>query len=95
MNRSTALALLAVAGVPLIVGAAAGQAIPKMSTTTVTVISNISTTTALSRSNGDWSFAIRLNDSAVAKGQTIALFFNLTAKDFFGQSQRAPPPGRR
>ena len=47
------------------------------STTTTTETATVQTI-ELSRSNGNYSFTIRLNGTTVVKGQEISLFYNLT-----------------
>jgi hypothetical protein len=55
-------------------------------TTTTTVTIGTVHATSLSRSNGDWVFSIRLqNSSLLPKGQEVVLFYNLT--NISGQPQ--------
>lgn len=54
-------------------------------TTTITITAASNQTTPLSRSNGDWVFSIRLQNSLLAMGQEFALSYNLT--NISGQPQ--------
>jgi len=54
-------------------------------TTTITVTRTTNETTPLSRSNGEWVFSIRLQNSLLAMGQDYALSYNLT--NISGQPQ--------
>jgi len=47
-------------------------------TTTVTVTATSNQASPLSRSNGDWVFSIRLQNSLLSMGQEFALSYNLT-----------------
>lgn len=65
------------------VGYFAGNSSRQITTTTVTTYTVH--TTSLSRSNGDWVFSIRLQNSLLAFGQEFALSYNLT--NISGQPQ--------
>jgi hypothetical protein len=77
------VALLAGAGAGYFIGNSNSQTLTSVSTTTVTVTPN--PTTPLSRTTGEWFFAIRLQNPLVAMGQEFALSYNLT--NISGQPQ--------
>ena len=94
MKNGTIASLLVVG---ILAGAGAGYLLGSMNERTVTTtltFTQITTSTttmtvqtiALSRSDGNYSFAIRLNGSTLVKGQEISLFYNLT--NISGQYQR-------
>jgi hypothetical protein len=93
-NEITAIVLVVLVAGSLGVGYFAGngnrQTITTASTvllsTTTTVTATPIQTTSLSRSNGDWFFSIRLQNSLFAMGQGFALSYNLT--NISGQPQR-------
>jgi len=70
----------------LVVGSlGVGYLVGNRQTTTVTVTATSSQTSPLSRSNGDWVFSIRLQNSLISMGQEFALSYNLT--NISGQPQ--------
>jgi len=95
LNRVVAIALVILVAGSLGVGFFSGYSNRQTITTTSTRLLFSTTTTTetatvqaieLSRSNGNYSFTIRLNGSTVVKGQEIALFYNMT--NISGQYQR-------
>jgi len=93
--RNRTIASLAV--VAILAGSVAGYlggSMNERATTTTSTLTEVSTTTTtltvqtaeLSRSNGNYTFVIRLNGSTVVKGQEISLFYNLT--NISGEYQR-------
>jgi hypothetical protein len=82
MRKGVIAALLVVA---MLAGAGAGHFIGTSKTITITVTVASNQTTPLSRTNGDWVFSIRLQNSLLAMGQEFALSYNLT--NISGQPQ--------
>jgi len=75
-NGLVAIVLVVLVAGSLGVGYFAGTSNRQIVTITVTATPN--QTTPLSRSNGDWVFSIRLQNSLLATGQELALSYNLT-----------------
>jgi hypothetical protein len=82
MRKGVIAALLVAA---ILAGAGAGYFTGTSKTITVTVTVASNQTTPLSRTNGDWVFSIRLQNSLLAMGQEFALSYNLT--NISGQPQ--------
>ena len=83
--------ILAIIVIAIIAGAGTGYLLGNMNehTTTITSTSTQVTTVQtidLSRSDSNYSFAIRLNGSTFVRGQEISLFYNFT--NISGQYQR-------
>jgi len=98
--RNGAIASLLVVGI--LAGAGAGYLMGNLNERTVTTnltFTQVTTSTKtltvqtveLSRSNGNYSFAIRLNGTTVVKGQELSLFYNLT--NISGQYQMVQEDG--
>jgi len=78
--------VVAVVLVTLVVGSlGVGYYMGNRQTTTVTVTATSNQASPLSRSNGDWLFSIRLQNSLLPMGRVLTLSYNLT--NISGQAQ--------